>query len=98
MLTASKASCPTPGMPSSVSTKMEPPISAGQLEAEDRDDRQHGVADDVPEDDDVAAQTLRARRAHEVLVQHLDHLRAHVAREPGDARQRQHQHRQDGLQ
>src|SRR2546425_9633301 len=62
-----------------------------ELEAGDRDDRQRGVAQRVLADHERLRHALRARRAHEVGAQHLEHR---GAREPRDRRHRERAQRE----
>ena len=55
----------------------------GELEADDGDDRQHGIAHGVAARDDAAEDALRARRADVVLTHDFEQGRAHHARRDG---------------
>ena len=67
----------------------------GHVERHQRHQRDGGVAEGVAQDDQPLAQPLRPRRAHVVLVDHLQHRGAQEAGVPGDPARRQHRHRQD---
>src|SRR3990170_2954114 len=68
---------------------------ADEREPHHRRQGEQGVAGDVPADDGELRQSLRPRGADVVLVQHLQHLGAHVAGDAGEPRQGQDQQRQD---
>ena len=67
---------------------------AGDLHAEDRDDRDRGVAQAVAVQRLRARQALGPRRADVVLVQHVERRRAHEAQQHGALRQGQRDRRQ----
>jgi hypothetical protein len=73
----------------------DPGDQAGDLHAEDRDDRQRGVAQPVPPQRLRSGQPLRSRRADVLLVQDVERGRAHEPQQHGRLRQRQRDRRQD---
>src|SRR5215813_10805234 len=54
-----------------------------EFEAEDGEDRDHGVAEGVAVDDELVRDALGARRPHVVLAQHLEHRGARSASDHG---------------
>src|SRR5215475_7852494 len=64
-----------------------------ELEAEDGENRDHGVAEGMPIDDEPIRDALGARRAHVILAQHLEHRGARGARDHGGRSRPQHEGR-----
>ena len=60
-----------------------------EVEAPERDDRDHRVAQHVADHDLALRQALRARGAHVVLVDRVEHVRAQHARVEADEQDRQ---------
>ena len=64
----------------------------GDVQADHRDDGEHGVAQGVDEDNAELRQALRTGGAHVLLVEVVHHGGAHVARVGGDRSNREGAH------
>ena len=72
-----------------------PPSRLADLDADDGEDRQRRVQDDVAGQHPAFGQPLRPRHPHVLLAERLQHRRAGVAHEDGGQRQAEADRRQD---
>ena len=84
-----------PGQEKMFSTSTAPVRTSAKARPMHRDDRRQRRPEHVAEDDGPLGQALGAGGTHVVVVEHLEHRRARVARDQADVVGGEHERRQD---